>query len=212
MPLPKHLKPRKVPKQQRSRALVDAIIEATARVLVARGFESLNVAEVAEVAGVSIGSLYQYFPHKEALVVALLERHADRESAFLEARFTELRAATPAALLRTAVTAVLAFRALDPELHQALTSVIPIVGRFDDLRNRGARTAAHLRTLLEPLYRPKEGTPSLDELIFIVGNATHSLTHEGLLRRPESFSDQRLAEEISRLWTSYLGLEATPLE
>ena len=206
MPLPKHLKPRKVPKQERSRALVDAIVEATARVLVARGYEAFNVAEVAEVAGVGIGSLYQYFPHKEALVVGLLERHADREAAFLEARFAAVQAPNAAALLHASVAAVLAFRALEPALHQALTEVIPVVGRYDDLRDRGARTARLLRSLLEPVYRPVEGAPSLDELVFMVGNATHSLTHEGLLPRPTSLSDERLATEITRLWVGYLGL------
>jgi AcrR family transcriptional regulator len=76
MTLPKHLQPRKVPKQERSRALVDAIVEATARVLLDKGYDGLGVADVADVAGVSIGSLYQYFPSKEALVAARIERHA----------------------------------------------------------------------------------------------------------------------------------------
>lgn len=66
--------PRKEPAQARSKALVDAIIEATARVLIERGLEGLNTNEVATVAGVSIGSLYQYFPSKEALLASLIER------------------------------------------------------------------------------------------------------------------------------------------
>ena len=81
-----------------------------------------------------------------------------------------------------------------------------MVGRYDDLRDRGARTARLLRSLLEPVYRPMQGAPSLDELVFMVGNATHSLTHEGLLPRPTSLSDARLATEITRLWVGYLGL------
>jgi AcrR family transcriptional regulator len=185
---------------------VDAIVEATARVLVSRGYENLNVAEVADIAGVSIGSLYQYFPHKEALVVGLLERHADREAAFLEARFAAVQAPSAAAMLHAAVAAVLAFRATEPALHQALTNIIPIVGRYDDLRDRGARTALLLRALLEPVYRPEDGRPSLDELVFMVANATHALTHEGLLPRPASLSDERLSSEITRLWVGYLEL------
>src|SRR6188768_1896869 len=69
--------PRKRPRQSRSVATVDTIIAATARVLVKQGFDGLTTNAVAEAAGVSIGSLYQYFPNKEALVAALVERHVE---------------------------------------------------------------------------------------------------------------------------------------
>ena len=68
-------KPRKHASQERSRATVDALIEATARILVREGFDSASTNRIAEQAGVSVGSLYQYFPGKEALVAAVIERH-----------------------------------------------------------------------------------------------------------------------------------------
>src|SRR5690606_15486071 len=68
-------KPRKAAIQQRSRATVDALVEATARILVREGFDKASTNRIAEVAGVSVGSLYQYFPGKEALVAAVIERH-----------------------------------------------------------------------------------------------------------------------------------------
>ena len=71
--------PRRIPKQARSRALVDAMLTATARVLMASDPEAMTTNEVARVAGVSIGSLYQYFPSKEALLAALLERELDAD-------------------------------------------------------------------------------------------------------------------------------------
>src|SRR6185436_592878 len=79
--------PRKRPKQARSQQTVDALLEATARVLGARGFEGATTNEIARVAGVSVGSLYQYFPSKEALVAALLEQRtrADLEHIFAAA-------------------------------------------------------------------------------------------------------------------------------
>jgi AcrR family transcriptional regulator len=61
-------KPRKSAAQERSRATVDALVEATARILVKEGFDKASTNRIAAVAGVSIGSLYQYFPSKEALV------------------------------------------------------------------------------------------------------------------------------------------------
>jgi AcrR family transcriptional regulator len=76
------LRPRKTPRQPRSSDTVAAILEAAAQVLEAAGFEGFNTNAVARRAGVSIGSLYQYFPNKRALTIALIRRetvqfHAD---------------------------------------------------------------------------------------------------------------------------------------
>ncbi len=68
------LRPRKAPMQSRSLATVQAILEAAARVLSRHSLPGFNTNRVAEVAGVSIGTLYQYFPNKEALIGALIER------------------------------------------------------------------------------------------------------------------------------------------
>lgn len=71
---PKTLKPRKIPLQSRSRVTVDAIFEATIQVLLSQGMAGLTTTGVAERAGVSVGTMYQYFPNKQALVYALNER------------------------------------------------------------------------------------------------------------------------------------------
>src|SRR3981081_4433777 len=68
-------KPKRHASQERSRATVDALIEATARILVREGFDRASTNRIAEVAVVSVGSLYQYYPGKEALVAAVIDRH-----------------------------------------------------------------------------------------------------------------------------------------
>jgi AcrR family transcriptional regulator len=70
------LKPRKMPRQKRSADTVAIIVEAAARVLERNGFEGFNTNAVAEKAGISIGSLYQYFPSKNSLLSAIIEREA----------------------------------------------------------------------------------------------------------------------------------------
>src|SRR5258708_22186871 len=67
--------PRKSASQERSRLTVDALLEATTRVLIKEGYDRASTNRIAEVAGVSIGSLYQYFPSKEALVAAVFDPH-----------------------------------------------------------------------------------------------------------------------------------------
>ena len=69
------LEPRKTPQQSRSVATVEAIHDATIQVLLKKGADRLTTVHVAERAGVSVGTLYQYFPNKEALLFAVLERH-----------------------------------------------------------------------------------------------------------------------------------------
>jgi AcrR family transcriptional regulator len=72
------LKPRKVPSQPRAAETVAAIVEAAAQVLETKGFEGFNTNAIARRAGVSIGSLYQYFPGKDALTSALMLRQANQ--------------------------------------------------------------------------------------------------------------------------------------
>ena len=64
--------PRKTASQKRSRFTVEALLDATARILMKEGFDRASTNEIAATAGVSVGSLYQYFPSKEALVAVLI--------------------------------------------------------------------------------------------------------------------------------------------
>ena len=83
-PMPAKLpSPRKHPNQSRSRALVDAVAEACLRILDEHGEDALTVARIAEVSGAAIGSIYQYFPSKDAIVALLYERVLDQEAAHL---------------------------------------------------------------------------------------------------------------------------------
>jgi AcrR family transcriptional regulator len=89
-------KPRKLPTQDRSKETVEAILQATALVLKREGYDRASTRRVAEVAGVSVGSLYQYFPNKESLVVALYNRHLRELISMFEVRFEEsVRARLP---------------------------------------------------------------------------------------------------------------------
>src|SRR6266853_2708066 len=78
------LEPRKSPVQARSAASVDAILEATIQVLLQVGKERLTTTKVALRAGVSVGTLYQYFPNKSALLKAALKRHLDEVTEAIE--------------------------------------------------------------------------------------------------------------------------------
>lgn len=123
---------RKAPRQQRSRATVDAIVEAAARVLARRGWARFTTNEAAAVAGVSIGSLYQYFPNKLALAEAIRRRHLDEVLAVLPAASGE-----PVGLERRVerlIDGVVAAHAVDQALHRVLLDEVPLAPRSSQER------------------------------------------------------------------------------
>src|SRR6202790_5189800 len=97
------LEPRKSPVHARSAASVDAILEATIQVLLSIGRERLTTTRVASRAGVSVGTLYQYFPNKSALLQAALKRHLAEVTDAVEAVCEEQKGRT----LRQMVTALI---------------------------------------------------------------------------------------------------------
>jgi AcrR family transcriptional regulator len=91
--LPRRLVPRKPPRQDRSRTTVEAILEAAIDLLGAHGYARTSTNRIAARAGVSVGSLYQYFPNKDAIVTALFERHALGIEEIVLAALADLRRA-----------------------------------------------------------------------------------------------------------------------
>jgi AcrR family transcriptional regulator len=87
--------PRKHPRQRRSAETVARILDAAARIFDERGYRATTTNHVAEAAGVSIGSLYQYFPNKDALLVALAEHHIDAIARQFGERLAHLRDEQP---------------------------------------------------------------------------------------------------------------------
>lgn len=81
-------RPRKSPRQARSRHTVEAIVEAAARVVEQQGHDGFTTNAIATLGGVSIGTLYQYFPSKGAVLAALI----DRETAVLLGEVAEAAA------------------------------------------------------------------------------------------------------------------------
>lgn len=122
MPLepPSHLSPRKQPRQARARATVDFIFEATIQVLVADGPYQLTTTRVADRAGVSVGTMYQYFPHKQALFYAVNERHLDALGDTVERACRERHGASIEQMVETLVTTYWNAKMERPEVTRAL--------------------------------------------------------------------------------------------
>jgi AcrR family transcriptional regulator len=196
--------PRKDPKQERSRATVDAILEATAHVLVEVGYERASTNRIARVAGVSIGSLYQYFPGKEALVAALVERHVDRVTAHLDQAFDHIEEFPPRHAARALVTAVLSAQAVDGDLHRLLVEQIPRVGRLQRITEIEHRFAKRTRDYLQS-HRHESAIRNPDVAAPLIIYALHGILF-GLARTdPTQLQDDAVTDEIVALVTRYIG-------
>src|SRR5579883_3280485 len=125
--------PRKMASQKRSRLTVDALVEATARILRKEGYDRASTNKIAALAGVSIGSLYQYFPSKEALVAAVIERHTQQLSQLAHAALLKAAAQPLTIGVRELVRAGIDGHRVDPKLHRVLAEQVPRTGRLETI-------------------------------------------------------------------------------
>ena len=200
-------KPRKQATQERSRATVAALVEATARILVSDGFDKASTNRIAEVAGVSIGSLYQYFPSKEALVIAVAERHNREIMQAVGVALDELGSLPVEAAVRRLIGVAIDGHRVNPELHRVLAEEVPRTGDLEGLRYVNEDAGRRFRQFLEE-HRDEVAVQDLDLAAFVCATSIESLTHNAVLHRPELCSDEmamRLIDETSRLIVGYLN-------
>jgi AcrR family transcriptional regulator len=195
--------PRKTPIQARSKATVDAILAATARLLVKHGFDRTSTNQIAEAAGVSVGSLYQYFPSKESLVAALLRRHQDEMMAGVMSEIERVRDLPLADAVRAMIQLVLRAHAVDPDLHRVLMEQVPRFGRpqkrYEFERAMLAAITAYLDSRRDEL-----GVADVELSAFLVAAAVESVTHGAMLHHPERLHDGRLLDELTAMVLGYL--------
>jgi AcrR family transcriptional regulator len=163
------LKPRKKPRQARSQATVDAIFEATIQVLLRDGLPRLTTIRVAERAGASVGTLYQYYPHKEALLFAVLQRHlANVERAITQA--AESHHNMPLATMISAVIdALMKVKTGRLEESRALYAVSTELNSREIVREHEQRCRAAIAAMLNTATDAK--FRDLDTVVFMLTTA-----------------------------------------
>jgi AcrR family transcriptional regulator len=149
------LEPRKSPVQARSTASVDAILEATIQVLLQVGKEQLTTTKVAQRAGVSVGTLYQYFPNKSSLLKAALKRHLDDVAEAVESACQQQKGNGLEQMATALVTAFLEAKMRDSRTSVALYAVASDVDGAKIAQETGIRSTravvAMLKTAREQL-------------------------------------------------------------
>lgn len=205
MPPQSHLKPRRTPVQSRSKETVEAILEAAAQVFERHGYAAGTTNRVAERAGVSIGSLYQYFPSKDAILVALTERHLERGTERLMPLALAFARDPPPVRdgLERLVEGMAALHADAPRLHRVLFEECPrppaLQARLEAANEQAvAAIAAWLGT--RPEVAVADVTLAAELVVQVVEGVTHRLViHPQGGRDPADY-----AAETVVLLTRYL--------
>ncbi|WP_137936597.1 TetR/AcrR family transcriptional regulator [Chitinivorax sp. B] len=177
-------KPRKAPRQQRSQQTVEIILQATARIFAEKGYAGTNTNLVAEHAGVSVGSIYQYFPNKDALVAALHDRHAAQMYQVIDVVLSATGKTTLQEHVAGMVRAMLAAHLIEPALHRMLEREFPF---FDEPATESKTDQSifmRVRRLLSD-WREQVVPDNLDLATWVVLRMLESMVHAAVIDPPD---------------------------
>ena len=198
--------PRRRPRQARAQATVEAIVKATAQVLVEEGYDRASTNRIAHAAGVSIGSLYQYFPSKEALVSALVGSHQQRMREALEGALASYRPPSLPLRARVLVQGMIRAYRVDPRLHHVLCQEVPKVGELANVYGFEQHLAEACRRELFSVD-DRLRLQDKDRAVFMLVHAIPSVVRAAIQADPAGQSDERLASDLTDMIVRYLSSE-----
>lgn len=204
MPARKSKDPRKRPLQARAQSTVHAILEATVQVLEREGPEAATTTRIAEVAGVSVGTLYQYFSHRDAILDALQEREFERALALMQVVLSEGNLVkTPRETVYAAVSGMAELYVACPGVHRVLAMEGLRSTKADRLHSFDLRVIALVRHFLAATGAPVR-RKNVDAAAFIAFQCVRATMLASLLEKPAGLNDETLVEELVDLLLRYL--------
>ncbi len=209
MPRSKSKKQRRRPRQARSAETVEVILKATIQVLLKRGIERTTTSRIAERAGVSIGSLYQYFPNKQALITELIARHIAAMEELTRVTIAKLADVPlregPGLLLE----AIVAAHRVNPRLHQVFMQQLPEAATVEmrDRMHLGTEEIVSQALASHPDFPSHLDPQTTGKLLTRAGVG---VIVETMRRAPEEFLSGELANEMTRMFVAYLELPPVP--
>jgi AcrR family transcriptional regulator len=155
---------------------------------------------------VSVGSLYQYFPNKDAILVTLAERHIDAGFALLGELLAQVMTELPAleTLLRRFVVAMIALHQHEPDLHRVLFEEAPLPSSVRRrLRRRENDFAAEVCELLRVHPEVRIVDPYVTAYVLV--HCVDALVHDFILHPPRNIDAESLTQEMVSMWLRHLA-------
>lgn len=185
------------------------ILQATAQVLMSHGYDRTTTNLVAEKAGVSIGSLYEYFPNKEALVAALASAHVEELMARVDEVLSLSSDETPKAVVTALIRAGLDAHRVDPALHKVLVEQVPRIG---DLAASLDISSVLQRKIEADLQRRAPDLPHARVRItaLVLETCIEALSHRAVVETPDWLETGEIEREALRLLQPYIERALNP--
>ncbi|MUO78418.1 TetR family transcriptional regulator [Agrobacterium vitis] len=192
---------RKLPRQLRSKATVDAIIEAAARILSEEGWAGFTTNKVAEVAGVSVGSYYQYFPDKHSLIDAIRNRHLEDCRTVLK---NVVESNQPQSdFVKDLVDGVIGIHSVHPRLHRVLLDEAPSSEIFRDPNSNFEKEYLGYYCAAVAKYCSPQNTKRNETMGIILSDAIDGVIHNAARRGTLQTIEVR--NELVRMVQLYLS-------
>jgi AcrR family transcriptional regulator len=205
-PRPAARSPRNRPQQSRSRVTVGSILDAAIRIFEQQGTEAATTSRIAEVAGVSVGTLYQYFQNRDAILDALQDREFERATAMMQRVLSGGALASDREVARSVVEGLLGLYRAAPALHRALVLEGLRVTPAERVLAFDLRVIGMIKTFM--LRDPSRVRPQrVDAAAFVVYQAVRASMLAYLLESPAGVDDDALLDEVTELILGYLGSE-----
>jgi AcrR family transcriptional regulator len=202
---PRSPKLRRAAKTRIGHDIVAAILDAAAEILAEGGYAALTTNHLAERAGVSIGSLYHYFPNKEAIIATLAKRMETEAAELLASRRREApKGVDKERLVRSLSTTLVARELGSAATRRALLMDVP--RRWVEAAGREREAVVH--RLLAELLSEREGVREGDDqlMAFVLAHAVRGVIEGALVHRPDLFESEALADEVFELVARYTSV------
>jgi AcrR family transcriptional regulator len=193
---------RKAPKQERSKAIVEAIYEATVRILPKIGSYQITTKKIAELAGVSIGSLYQYFPNKESVLSAIMEIAAKSKTAEIQKRIDEIDGKTMHEATAAMVDLALGIFLSEKEKVREIYRQAPELGRLPLLLELRQSVVERLASEMKK-HHPGLSEADYISVSFVAVNSVMGVIHTMLYDETQTHSVEVLARELKSMLGAY---------
>jgi AcrR family transcriptional regulator len=194
---------RNQPQQPRSRATVSVILDAAIRVLDQQGLEAMSTSRVAEVAGVSVGTLYQYFAHRDAIIDALQDRELARAGEMLERVLQNPGGASDREVASAVVAELLRLYRAAPALHRVLAVHGLRYGTPERVLAFDVRSVALVKAFLA-MAGPRIRQTNLEAAAFVIYQSVRATMLSFLLENPAGVADEVIVAEVTELVVRYL--------
>ncbi|MES2527449.1 MAG: TetR/AcrR family transcriptional regulator [Bdellovibrionota bacterium] len=202
--LKKRLNPRKEPNQERARDTVENIVGATAHILEKDGFEKISTNRIAEKAGVSIGSLYQYFPTKEAIFSFMMERYVKSQTEMVDKLIQERRQSLDLKeTVRIIISAIMESKIKQSRFQKMFAEKVLSFAGYESLHKQDEHLISVFEKYLEP-FGDEVRKENLDITLYFVIQSVKVLPIAILYQNKIKLQDPRVTEELVELVYRYM--------